>query len=188
MIRIFLSIILVILSAFIVFSYALPEYRTTEAHRATLAVLGDVLQKTKDVTDLTANLALSLNGITTGDMSKMDVILPGSVDEIRFVHMLSRVVSGGSVVLKGITIAETGRDPETPVSLVAPAVKKDTVRKIIINVSFAGSYDDLIRILGDMEKSLMIMDITNLSLAGDGKGGIYDYTITLQSYWSPAEK
>lgn len=188
MIRILLSIILVSLSLFIVFSYALPEYRATQVHKATLTTLGDVLQKTKDATELMAGLASSLASITLADTEKMKVILPADMDEIRFVHMLSRIITGGTVTLKGVTIAETGRDLETATSPVAVALKKDAVRKLVVNVSFTASYSDFVRILADIEKSVALMDITNLSLSGDGKGGLYDYTMTIQSYWSQDKK
>lgn len=188
MIRILLSIILVSLSLFIVFSYALPEYRATQVYKATLTTLGDVLQKTKDATELMAGLASSLASITLADTEKMKVILPADMDEIRFVHMLSRIITGGTVTLKGVTIAETGRDLETAISPVAVVLKKDAVRKLVVNVSFTASYSDFVRILADIEKSVALMDITNLSLSGDGKGGLYDYTMTIQSYWSQDKK
>lgn len=54
---------------------------------------------------------------------------------------------------------------------------------ISLSFSVTAPYDTFKGFLRDLETSLRIVDVTSISFAATEKGDIYDYGVTMRTYW-----
>lgn len=129
---------------------------------------------------------------------RLDKMIPDSVDNVRLIIDVSRIIAKHGSYPKSIsatspdatsqsaaTNPESSPNPGVPVN---PALAKRTAASKLSNVTLtftvSTTYDNMIEILKEIESSLRILDVTDLSFSStDAKDGIYDFNVTLLTYW-----
>lgn len=128
---------------------------------------------------------------------RLDKMIPDSVDNVRLIIDVSRIISKHGSYPKSISATSAdAAAPSAPASPepssisgapVNPALAKRAAAKlsnVTLNFTVSTTYDNMIEILKEIESSLRILDVTELTFSStDTKDGIYDFNVTVLTYW-----
>ena len=90
---------------------------------------------------------------------------------------MNRIAQSHGLVIKNIKL-------DTAAKLETGKIGQDFSKYGTVGLSFSvnSSYDNFQNFLADLEKSLRLVDISDLSVAGNDTG-IYDFSVGLKTYW-----
>ena len=102
--------------------------------------------------------------------------MPDNIDNIRLIIDIDDMAK---------TYGMRIRNFKADVSTQKETLGKDTTAYGTLTLSFGttASYSFFLAFMKDLERSLRIMDITAISFAASETGSLYDYNITLKTYW-----
>lgn len=191
MIKPILSLIVIVISAGFAFFYVRPAYERLDTKKADLSMLNETLTSADEVQKTIRETKKNMESITPAEYTRFETFLPEEVDEIRFVNNIVHMGIQRNIAVEEIKILEKkeGRvggnttagasavtgvnkvfslnqlsDEATP-NLTAKndALAKDfSTRKV--NFSFVASYPVTLLFLGDLERSLGLINVNNLTL------------------------
>jgi Tfp pilus assembly protein PilO len=146
----------------------LAEYQKASNNAETVRSKRQSLQDTK-------------NSFSLADLSKLQYLLPDNIDNIKLIIDMNNIASKHSLVLKGAKLdtgdTNTNKNESTKIGL--DNKKYGTVK---ISFSVSSTYSNFQDFLKDLERSLRLVDITDLSVNGSDNG-IYDFSVSLNTYW-----
>ncbi len=170
-------IFLILLSLGAGFFYVSPQYQKIQMHRAEGVKYDDVIAKAQDLSKLRAELSDTLNTFSADDLDRLSKLVPEKVDTARLILDVSGIAAKYAMEMKDIQVTE-------PAKADTKAVDVKPYKTSTISFNFQSSYEGMIQFVKDLEQSLRMVDVTNITLAtGDGRFPIFSYKITLQTYW-----
>jgi Tfp pilus assembly protein PilO len=179
-------IILIIISIGTFFMYVDPNYRGTNLSNGARSIQDLQKEDAEYQVSLDNTTAIRMkrqalvdkqNKINPNDLSRLQELLPDNVDNIKLVIDMNQIAENHNLVLKNIKLdTATQADPN---KLGADTSKHGTVG---LSFSVSSSYDNFQNFLTDLEKSLRLVEITDLSVTGNDTG-IYDFSVGLKTYW-----
>lgn len=175
-------IIILITSTLVGFVYAQPLYEDIVRVQEREDQVNITLLRAQDIIRITGELANSLNSISVDDFEKMNVVLPRSVDDVRFVHMVSTLAGRNGIVLRDATIIKSTESTTPLIGFAAIVQNEIEIESLGMRISVTASYETFRSFLRDLEKSLVIMDIDSLRLSPI-EDDLYGFEITLHTYW-----
>ncbi len=179
-------IILIIISFGAFFGYIDPNYRgenlsngkrSIQSLRVEDARYQEALNNTTEIRKKRESLVQKRGEIDTQDLAKLEKLLPDNVDNIKLVIDMNQIAQNHSLSLKNIKL-------NTSLKSEADKLGQDNNRYGTVGLSFtvSASYDNFQTFLADLEKSLRLVDITELTVAGNDTG-VYDFSVSLKTYW-----
>lgn len=209
-----LSLLVIASSVGFSFFYVVPAYRQLGMKQADLTMLNDTIKQTDEIKDVIDQTKKSMDEVTAAEDARFKTFLPEQIDEIRFINNIVRAGAVRSIVIEGITTAkakEGAGEMKTEGSSAFDGLKKvfsltgqesggaltSDVREshatTKANFSFIASYPATLLFLGDLEKSLHLININSLSFreytdTSDKKGAksssipLYQATIEIETY------
>ena len=116
--------------------------------------------------------------INPEDLAKLEQLLPDNVDNIKLVIDINQIAQNHGLVLKNIKLNSI-KEADADSTLGQVVSKYGTVGlSFLIN----SSYDNFQNFLTDLEKSLRLVEITELNVTGNDTG-LYDFSVNLKTYW-----
>lgn len=179
-------LILIIISLGLFFGYIDPNYRGTDLSGETRSIKSlqaedgeyqTALNNTTAIRQKRDALVTKRGEISPTDLAKLEELLPDNVDNIKLVIDMNQIAQNHNLSLKNLKL-ETATKSE-PNKLGQDNNKYGTVG---LSFSVNSSYDNFQNFLTDLEKSLRLVDITDLSVTGNDTG-LYDFSIGLKTYW-----
>lgn len=99
-----ISIVITIASIFFLVTYVIPEYRSVQELRGNILVLDRISDETKTIKNLLEDTAIVLEEIPKESDDRFSLLIPESVDHLRFANMLKTMALGRGIVLKDIKV------------------------------------------------------------------------------------
>jgi len=153
MFRRIIAILIIIASILAVVLFAAPRYNNTKALRAEVTELEDALSKAAELRSERARLVDTYNTMTEQDRQRLRTLLPDSVDNVKLSIDIEQLAARHGLVLKDANVEEAR-------NVVADAgLASQSLGTIEMNLSFLGGYDAFVNFLGDLERSLRIIDV-----------------------------
>jgi Tfp pilus assembly protein PilO len=179
-------IILIILSVGTFFMYVDPNYRGQNLGGDKHSVLD--LQKEEDEYQSSIKKADAIrekrqvlmdkqSQINPDSLANLVKLLPDNIDNIKLVINLNQIAKKHNLTLKNIKLDTSIKT--NPNKLGVDISKYGTVG---LSFSVSSSYDNFQNFLTDLEKSLRLVEITDLSVTGNDTG-IYDFSVGIKTYW-----
>ncbi len=130
------------------------------------------------------------------DLTRLQKLLPDSVDNIRLILEIEKLAAPYGMVLKDVKYESENQSGTTqspavtvPTSSLSKLDKKD-YGTWTLGFTTQGTYPNFISFLKDMENNLRIVDISSIKFSSDvspvGKSqsaGIYKYDFQIKTYW-----
>lgn len=179
-------IILIIISIAVFFGYIDPNYRGTDlsgGRRSIQSLQAEdgeyqtALNNTTEIRKKREALVVKRGEINPNDLTKLEKLLPDNVDNIKLVIDMNQIAQNHTLTLKNIKLnTSPTADPNK--------LGQDNSKYGTVSLSFtvSSSYDNFQNFLTDLEKSLRLVDITDLSVTGN-ETGVYDFSVGLKTYW-----
>lgn len=191
MIRTIVSVICFLAAIGVFFFYTRPAYDTVQASNAQIAQYDLALQKATELQQLKQTLLSRYNAFDPQNIDKLQKLLPDHVDNVRLILDLDSLAGKHGMALQNVAVSSADA-ASTPAQSASGAVgaSKQKYGSLTIKFTTQGSYASFTSFLGDLEKSLRIVDLvglrlTNASAAGTtiANSSAYTYDITLRTYW-----
>ena len=177
-------IILIIISIGVFFGYVDPNYRGTDMTNRSVQSLQAEDNQYQAALNNSTKLAAQRQALTDksknfdqGQLDRLKALLPDNVDNIKLVINIKNIAQNHALVLKNVKL-NTSQVADSK-KLGADNSKYGTVG---LSFSVSASYDSFQTFLGDLEKSLRLVDITDLSVTSSDTG-LYDFSVSLKTYW-----
>ena len=171
------SIILVIASLGLFFGYIDPTYTDIKKEvREERGKYTQALENSKDVKKQRERLMNEYKVVKDDDKSKLVKMLPDNIDNVRLLIDIDEIAKGHSMRIRDFR-TDTAEKSDT----IGQGVS--TYGTLTLTFSTTATYGTFLAFLRDLEHSLRILDVTSISFASSDTNDVYDYSITLKTYW-----
>jgi len=175
-------IILIIISIATFFGYIDPNYRGNDRQSIQSLIAEEneyqiALNNTAEIRSRRDSLVDIRSQINPDDLEKLEKLLPDNIDNIKLVIDMNKIAENHSLTLKNIKLdTKAKEDPQK--------IGQEYGKYGVVGLSFSvnSSYNNFQGFLKDLEKSLRLVEITDLSVTGNDTG-IYDFSVGLKTYW-----
>lgn len=176
--KVLTPIILLIASFGLLYLFVKPHYENLNILREQSSQFDDAISRAELVGVKRNDLLNRRNNFSLDDMNRLQKFLPDSVDNIRLIVDVSNLAAHYGSSLKNIGIAVSNiQDPST--------IGTDTrpYGTLFMNFGVSMSYDQFKKFMGDLERSLRLIDISAVTFKPSDLSPTYDFSVNLSTYW-----
>jgi hypothetical protein len=173
------ALILVLLSIGIFYTFTAPQYSDAQALASQSADYQSLLANVSTITEARDNLMNSFEAIPQTEKDRLMKALPDSIDSIAIARDLDGIAAKYGIALTSVSVEDKDPSAGSPVDLSGTSIPYATS---FVSFSFVSDYENFLKFLDDIEKSLRIMDIKEASFQ-TAETGIYEYRVTAETYW-----
>ncbi len=183
--RLILPSILIISAIGLFAMYTNNAYQGPEGIKslqAQVAAFDEALDKAQELKKNRDSLLSKRNTFAAQDLQRLERILPDNVDNIRFVIDINGIAARRNLSLKNVALG-TISDAKESRSALSIGSSGDPVGSAEISFSVVATYEEFLAFLQDLERSLRIVDVENISFSSASAAGKYDFELTIRTYW-----
>lgn len=175
-----------VLALLIFFGYVNPTYTGSIAQTRT-AIAGDdkALAAANAYAAKQNELAAAKSAIDQASLDRLDTFLPDSVDNVGIILDLNALAARSGLALTSADVAQpktvAGANPQSG-NAALPAAGQSPVSSVNLSLAATGPYSAFRAFLAGVEKSVRVLDVTDLVVKGSDTG-VYTYQMTLTLYW-----
>ncbi|MDP6387840.1 MAG: type 4a pilus biogenesis protein PilO [Candidatus Pacebacteria bacterium] len=180
MIRLTFPIIFILLSAGLFFGFIDPTYEDVKEILKEEEKFDQALDKSKELQKIRDELLSRYNTFSISNLDRLTKLLPDNVDNVRLVLDIDHIASVYGMRIKNVTVKKS---EDRKIGVIGPSEKP--YESVKLSFSISSSYEDLIQFVKDIEKSLRIVDVVEISLIPSKMGDVnlYEYDIGVKTYW-----
>jgi Tfp pilus assembly protein PilO len=157
------------------FVYIKPTIADIGEKRLKKAEYDNVLGRVQEIKQRRDTLSTKYNDISSENIEKLNRIIPSKFDPTKFIYNLNSISSKYGMIINNVKTDYTTPRAENPETQVGESSFKTVSAKISLN----GRYDQFMSFMRDLEKSLELMDVVDLSIrAGSVKRGGEDLNLS----------
>jgi len=176
MFRFLLPIVLLVTSAAVFFLYIDLEFKDMEKLRQEEQLFSSALDNSKELQSIRDDLLAKYNSFSTDDLDRIEKMLPNHIDNVRLVRDIDGIASKYGMTLRNVSVDASASASDG----VGP--KENAVGTMVLGFSVSGPYKTFLSFIKDLEKSMRIVDIIEVSFVASDKD-LYEYKISLRTYW-----
>jgi Tfp pilus assembly protein PilO len=174
------AIIYIFIAVGIFFTFIDPMYNDVQALLDEKAENEELIEKANELRRKRQELTNKYNNISEEDRDKLLKVLPETVDNVRLILDVDNIAGKYGIVLRGINISGDINEEDNSRVVDRTSKKYGTIS---VDFSFSTTYETMKRFIDDLENSLRIVDIRELSVSASETSDIYNYSISLDTYW-----
>ncbi len=175
-------IIFIVFSIILFWKYIDPARVEIKALSTTAGEYSRVLERAEDFRERRANLQKEYSSISPSDLIKIKNMVPDDEDNknVKLILDIDRMASKRGVSLKSPTISDSSSKSDSARRAIAIDTNAYGTTKIGFSVST--TYNTFLLLLGDLENSLRLVDVTDLKVK-PGENGVNEYSVSVNTYW-----
>jgi len=186
MIKSIFSIVGLAAAAGIFFLFTQPHYDTVREREAEVAQYDQALERSSKLQQLKQSLLSRYNAFNPADVDRLHKLLPDHVDNVRLVLDLDNLAARHGMALQNVVTS--GPEPDRAGGAIANANgARQKYDSLTLQFRTQGTYANFTAFMRDLEASLRIVDLVELSLVQlptfSGGEPIYRYELTIRTYW-----
>ncbi len=170
------SIILLLASAGIFFGYIDPTYVNSQGLSSELGQYESALSNSKQLLTERDSLISKLNTFNQTDVNKLETLLPDSVDSVTLIIELDSIASKFGMNIRNFSANSQSQTGTLGVS----ATPYGTLSLTFTTTS---SFSTFVAFLKTLESNLRLVDVTGISFSSASNNSVYDFTVTVNTYW-----
>lgn len=182
--RAFVPLLLLIIS--VVGGYAIinPIYGEVKSLSADAVQYKEAIKKGKEFDLKIGNLTVQKDELPSEDVERLEKMIPNNVDNVRLIIEIDTLAKKYTNGIRNIKVAEL----KAPTSASERARRSEsTFETINLSFSVQMTYDQFTMFLKDLESNLRLADVTSLSFIPVDTGSIYEFNISMKTYWLKAQ-
>lgn len=173
-----IPILFVLIAAGIFFGYVDPTYQRIKVLQEEASQFDQALTRSKELQQVRDQLLSRYNVIPQNNITRLEKMLPDNVDNVRLILDLDTIAARYGMRIRN-TELNTG---DTRAARGQVGDSDTDIQSVVMRFSVSGSYDTIRSFLEDLERSLRLVDITNISFSS-GQTGVYDVAVSIRTYW-----
>lgn len=172
----FLPFILILAAVGLFFGYVDPAYQDLKGVRQEARAYDEALTKSRELQAVRDQLLSKYNTFSPQDLARLEKLLPDSIDNVRLILDIDNIAARYGMRVRNVTLDDMSNR--------AAALGEDTalLRSVTLSFSVSAKYEDLLRFLADLERSLRLLDVTGLSFTARD-GALNEYSVSVRTYW-----
>lgn len=181
MFKAIISILLLAAGVMIFMTESRPYFDDIKQLKEKSLAYDEALDNSKKIKTTTDKLLNKYNSISQEEIDKVNAILPSKFDPIVLAVELDKMLKANDMELKSIAVKDT---KQQKIKKSSAKSKKEERSFETVTVAFqtAGSYEDFISFLRNMENSSRLIDINSLKFSSQNKED-YQFDLTMTTYW-----
>ena len=174
-------IIFIIAGLGIFFGYIDPMYQNTiKPLQSQIAQYNSVLASAQALLAKRDALNAKYTSIDPNDIAKLEKMLPDTIDNIRLVIDLNGIAQRYGMSISNLNLSGANATSASQPTTISS--NGQLYGSVTIGFSVTTTYDTFLSFLKDLEQSLRILDVTQISFSST-PSGLYTYTLTIKTYW-----
>jgi len=173
------AFILILISAGLFYTFIMPEYSKVVALRAEAAQYDEVLQNVSDLSQKRDELLLKYNAMPKDETDNLQKILPDNVNVVELALNLDAIASKYGISIKNVKTIDDKQD-QSATTVQSPA--SGPYQMMRIDFSFVSTYDSYRKFQRDLEQSLRIIEVRQVSF-NTNDNGLNEFQMEIQTYW-----
>jgi len=172
------------------FGFIEPKYTDIKVLKSKKAEYQQALERVRTIDDLRLDLESRYNRIGKDDIDRLQKMLPDTTDTVRLILDIDSIASRFGIRLGNLEIhggpddvknaagtegGEGGSGPNKNLYVAASRFEPFSVSFTVVT-----SYENFIGFLKDLEGSLLLMDVTNISI--NPSETLYEFGLTVRTY------
>lgn len=171
--------LLIIVSLALGVFYAYPSYKKLETVNLEKKTFSDALNDAKELKELQNNLLSKYQSLNEGDLENLKKVVPEYFDGENLVSVINNIALSHNMRLFEVSIIKDTVRANDPNKASSPYQTKE------ISFVLKGDYKSFILSLQDIEKSMLLMDLKNISIKRDQKSSdqnSLDFEVKFNTY------
>jgi Tfp pilus assembly protein PilO len=187
MFRIIGPILSILIAGAAIFFFVKPMFVEIQAVQAETKGYTDAIDKATQFNVLLASLLEKKNSFSTRELDRLETLVPDQIDGVRALVDLERLATSHGLLFSRVTVDLAGEgieDSEESSKDVADGSVvqlQNGLRALDIEFSVVGGYSQFKSFLEDVERSLVLMDISELTFQTQ-VGELTNYNVTVRLY------
>ncbi len=163
--------------------YTNPSYQAMKELQDGAGSYDTALTKSQELKKVRDQLISKRNTFEPANIQKLEKILPDNVDNIRLVIDINNIAARHGLTLKDVQLGNVSDAADTR-SAAAVGASSSAVGSVELGFSLSASYENLLAFLVDLEHSLRVIDVEELSFqVAQAAGGDNSYDFTIRTFW-----
>ncbi len=173
------AIILILISVGLFYTFIIPEYSKVQALRAEASGYNDIIGSVSDLSKKRDELLLKYNAIPKIQLDNLTKILPDNVNVVELALNLDTIASKYGISIKNVKTVDDKADGG---ATVVKTVTASGLQKVRITFNFTTTYANYRKFLADLEQSLRIIEVRNVTL-NNADSGMSEFQMMVETYW-----
>jgi hypothetical protein len=175
----FTPIILIVLGIGLFFTFTDAKYKEVKEVQETNAKYITAIQNSNELIKLRDDIVDQYNAFPSESLRRVGKLVPNNIDSVRLIIDINGITSKYGVPVQNVRI-DTIKGAPNKETVIADGKIYNTAK---LSFTVKTRYETFIKILKDIESSLRILDIEEVSFMADDKSDLYSFDITLRTYW-----
>ncbi|MCA9353563.1 hypothetical protein KC842_01695 [Candidatus Nomurabacteria bacterium] len=195
--RFILPILLIVGSVLAFVGFTRPMYEEIKTMKVEALAYDEALQNARELQEIRDALAEKYSNFNDSDLDRVEKLLPDNVDSIRLIIEIERIAAQYGMIVKEVSYASPDKEETdangAPIGKITPAelayLNRD-YSESTLSFSTEGSYENFLAFLSDLESSLRVVDVTDVSFSSlytTTQAGVvndsYKYSFSIKTYW-----
>ncbi len=175
--------IFILVAVVLFFGVTDPLYKQVITLRTQGNEYNDVLVKSTQLLAKRKSLQEKSNSFSPTDVERLRKLIPDGVDNVKLIIDIDEIAKRYGLTIKNVRLDDsktTKSGVKDPAATITAGEAK--YGSIPMGFSVAADYSTFMNFLQDLEGSLRIVDVTNISLK-PGTNGVYSFDVSLKTYW-----
>ncbi|MFZ2049287.1 MAG: type 4a pilus biogenesis protein PilO [Minisyncoccia bacterium] len=170
------AIIIILVACGLFYTFIAPEYSKVQALRANLIEYENIIQNVSSLAKQRDDLLIKYNAVPSADVSHLTKALPDYIDTVRLAMDFDNISAKYGISIKSFQVVDNKN------TSIADAVSNKSYNATTVSFSFVTSYPSFRKFMRDIEQSLRIIDVKNVSFSASDNG-LNEYNVSIQTYW-----
>lgn len=172
-----ISIVLILASLGAFFGYIDPTYKEIKSLGEERQAYTRALNNSRQLQEERDKFLQKYNSIAFSDRDKLVKLLPDNIDNVRLIIDIDEMARKYNMPISGFS-ANASSDASTVIG-----ANQAPYGTLTLSFSITASYSTFLAFMRDLERSLRILDITSLGFSSSDSSQVYDYNVTVKTYW-----
>lgn len=175
-------LILLILGIGLFFTFTNGQYAKVKELKVKSADYKVAREKSIELLKKRDDLIKKFNNIDQGNIAKLERVIPDTVDSVRLIIDINGITERYGVKVQNVELDALGDNEKKDQNGTVQIIANDKLNQASLRFGISSSYENFVKIIRDIESSLRILDISELSFESDDSG-VYDFDLTIKTYW-----
>lgn len=185
MIRTITPIFSIIIAFVIFFFYTKPMFAEVKVLQGQTTEFNSAAKKAQELNAELSKKLTAKRSYNPQNLERLDALVPQSIDEVKILTDLSEIARSHNMLFGNISVSNSdGKSSSKGTTEPTQTVKYSDIAGTEIDFSLIGTYDQFKTFLADIEKSLVMLEITNISFSA-GEGTLQQYSVTAKVFALP---
>ena len=176
--RSLVPVLFVVIAGGIFFGFIDPAYSRVQELRAEESQFDQALNRSRELQQVRDQLLSRFNVISQSNVNRLEKFLPDNVDNVRLILDMDSIAARYGMRTRNVQLQVADDRP----GLGQVGQDDREFQSIIVSFSVSGPYNEFLAFIEDLEQSLRLVDVVNISFGADASG-IYDYSVSVKTYW-----